>query len=159
MKSTRKLKTTDQIDENGEYIIPITEEFGSIRFVAMKNNQLQVDYYRDSEKTNPILGYWVEPGDTIYADVKVEPDTAETYQFSHFVIETYIDGKRTVLETSEGQDGTVYEIPIDYDYEQLIVEPVGKYVSQALSLNAYYLKDGAKNEMTGEWTVEVQYID
>ena len=157
-KTYQQLKTSDQLDENDEYIIPEKEESGTIRFVRMKNNQLKVDYFRDAERTDPILGDWVKPGESIYADVRNDADAAETFCFSHFTIETYSDGKRTELDTVESKDGLVYVIPSDYQYEQLIVQPVGKYVSQELHLNAYYEKDNEKMAMSGEWSADGKVV-
>ena len=67
-----RFKDSEQIDEQGHYIMPEEETMkGSIHITFFDNNLLSTAYYYDKEMTAPIDtdNCYINPGDSIYADI------------------------------------------------------------------------------------------
>lgn len=157
--------TEGKLDQEGYYKADENEtDFisGSIHVTFPSNNNLDIKYYRDANRTNMLdtTNCYLNPGDVVYAAVVISEDISSSlYEFSNFNIYDYgADGSRKLL-TDWNSDytytGVALNIPYDYSGTELSVEPVGKYQERAISLKDYYLDENEKAyDLTGTWLID-----
>lgn len=131
-----------------------------IRVTFASNNHLDIRYYYDADFKTQIedSGCLLSPGSSIYAKEKVDAGVSTNqYHFSSFRIYAYnAKGQRVLLADVEpGNDGLLWQIPENFEENDIVIEPLGKYENRTLSFRDYYVdsKTDKKTELEFEWTV------
>lgn len=160
-----KLKEGGNLDDEGKYIAPettaVTEQHdGQVHITFTRNSYMNVNYYSDESKTELLdqNGCYLNPGDSIYADVTVNNPNNALYKLDHYQI-TYYDANGNAGEQiDQALDGNlVYQIPDPVDENEINIAPIGRYDDQQVTLKGYVIsEDGntspASNEI--EWFVD-----
>lgn len=158
------------VDEDGFYQEDVSEDNngGTIHVTFAKNNNLDIKYYKDKAHTILIndSACNINPGEKIYAEVAVNADVySSMYEFAEFHIYSYSDSgertRETNLEKEFIEENAILEIPVDYNGNELSIEPVGKYEKRTINLNDYFVDDNDnKIELDGTWLInDVEYTD
>jgi hypothetical protein len=161
-----ELSTSGQLSEDGLYyeastVLNTEEEEATrpapVRVTFADNDYLDVTYYTDEGKQNPVSGVcYLNPNDSLYANVELSSNTkSNLYEFEGFQIYAY-DEKTgmTKLDWSVSDNDCVFQIPMDYSGSEISVVPVGRYQERELHLNDYSINDeGTSYSLGGKWTV------
>lgn len=152
-----------RIDEDGYYAESTdesVENHAPIHVTFANNNNLKIQYYSDAEHLTPLSqsACYLNPGDSIYALVKIQDDFSSMYEFAGF--RTFeIDSNGTPKDTdsiSINGSGMKYTLSISKNYKgsELSVEPIGAYQKRSISLKDYCVDDnGKRTELSGTWLV------
>ncbi len=134
---------------------------GEIHVTFSKNENLGIEYYRDSAKSIvvDVDDCYINPGDSLYASLTVSEDVfSSTYTFAGFEIyECNEDGTYKLAEDIAGDyetTGRVLTVPSDCKFTELSVAPTGEYEERKISLYDYYTDDDEKeNPLDGTWLI------
>ena len=165
-----KYRDAGALDEEGYYADtdifetepePELPHPGSVHVTFADNRYLTINYYYDSERTQPIdkkLCY-MNPGETVYASEPFSTNTSSNlYALSEYRIYEYdSEGKKkTLLSTQPASGITVYQLPVNFTGTELEIMPIGEYPDRVLSMSAYYVEhDGTEHVLNsaGKWYV------
>ena len=162
----KSLLDNGRLADNGEITdaehlydkIPVDSHTDKIHATFAENRYLKITYYLNEERTNKIdtTDCYLNPGDTIYAQIQSTNKISNMYGLSHFLITEYSDDSRIKSQIQQPMAGNlVYCIPIDFKGKELSIAPIGKYSNRKLSLQSYYLDDGEKRTLgnAGRWYI------
>lgn len=132
---------------------------GTIHVTFAENRYLKVSYYLNEACTSKIdtTNCYLNPGDTIYAQIQSINKISNMYGISYFTITEYGDDARVKTQFQQPLTGNlVYCIPLNFKGRELSITPIGKYSNRKLSLQSYYLDDkGEKKQLgnAGQWYI------
>lgn len=136
-----------------------------IQISFASNSHLDVHYFYDSDFTTQIdaEGCILAPGSSIYAKVKIDSSVATNkYEFSSFRIYEYdTAGQRSCIsEVPLRDDGLLWHIPEDFEGNDIVIEPFGKYENRTLSFQDYcYDTTSNRTELDFTWMVDDKSTD
>ena len=125
-----------------------------------ENKNLDVRYFADESHKSPLaLPCYLNPGDSVYAEVIVNGNGNNPYEFSGFRA-FEIDGSGSYVETDSVKSTNtdtnyVLSVAADYQGSDLAVEPIGEFKKRTVTLNDSCF-DSAENKITlnGTWFVD-----
>ena len=130
-------ETSDETAE-AEPVVPV----GMAHVTFAENSFLNVEYFSNGDGSAYLStdDCYLAPGAHIYAKVVEQDGPSSMYEFDRFRVWRYTDSGRKEVETScEETDGIIEILEIteaDADTE-LSIEPLGKYETRELMLDAY----------------------
>lgn len=128
-----------------------------------KNSYLDVKYYTDPDCTIEITGFSgdFKTGDEIYVAVKVNKDVSSSmYSFEGFRLYKFVDNERELMDVIQpSMDGLLLTVDEELMGMDLLLEPIGDYVSRMISLRDYYTDvDGNEYDLSGTWLIDDKEI-
>ena len=158
----KNLVSEGKIDENGN-IRESKEEItrtGDIHLTFSQNNNIVTKYYYDKDKKELITGSdaYINRGDSIYVDCRIEEDKKNWYSFDKFDIVAYEDDVKTMNDIIIKYDDGKYvlSVPKDGVANEYLVEPCGTHKKWDIELKVMCDNDadGVQSIDEGEWTID-----
>ena len=156
----RTLDEDGRLNENGE--IADADFFdegnvadikaGTIHVTFAENRYLLIKYYLDAALTKRIdtADCYLNPGDSIYADVLSINRISNMFGISYFTLIEYGDNAQVKSQSKHFlNENLVCTIPEDYKGTELSLMPIGEYFKRKLTLQAYYVDDNGEQVTLG----------
>lgn len=156
----RTLDEEGRLNENGEIAdadffdegnVADTKS-GAIHVTFAENRYLLINYYLDAALTKRIdtTDCYLNPGDSIYADVLSTNKISNMFGISYFTLTEYGDNAQVKSQSKHYLDGNlICTIPEDYKGTELSLMPIGEYFKRELTLQAYYVDDSGERVPLG----------
>lgn len=151
-KESGKLDNENHYKDDGGELVT-----GQIEISFFSNNHLDTKYYYDEERTELVNpnNCFLNPGDSLYADYpKVVNQSNSKYEFSAFLIYSYIGDTQKEQFTSCNTDGKILTIPESFTGNHLSIMAIGEYKDRILNFTAHAYRNQELVELNnGQWKV------
>ena len=140
--------------QNVEEVVETEIRDGSVHITFAENRYAEITYYKDAEKTEQLgKSCWLNPGDSVYANVSVNNPNTNLYKIAAFRVVEYREDDTASWEIPYNGQSLIYSIPDGYTGTELSFLPLGAYDKRILMLN---VKDAATDSIlhsAGTWLV------